>query len=58
MAQAISSRSWFESDGVFVYCDNESAIDLSKNSMYHARANHIDVRYDSIREEVESESFH
>ena len=28
-----------------VYCDSQSAIDLSKNSMYHARTKHIDVRY-------------
>ena len=28
-----------------VYCDNDSAIDLSKNSMYHARTKHNDVRY-------------
>ena len=41
-----------------VYCDNQSAIDLSKNSMYHARIKHIDGRYHWIREEVESESFH
>ena len=41
-----------------VYCDSQSAIDLSKNSMYHARRKHIDVKYHWIREEVESESFH
>ena len=50
MAKAISSRAWFESDGV--YCH------LSKNSMYHARTKHIDVRYHWIREKVENESFH
>ncbi|KAH0685102.1 hypothetical protein KY289_022854 [Solanum tuberosum] len=41
-----------------VYCDSQSAIDLSKNSMYHARTKHIDVRYHWIRDEVENESFH
>ena len=41
-----------------VYYDSQSAIDLSKNSMYHARTKHIDVRYHWIREEVENESFH
>ena len=41
-----------------VYCDSQSAIDLSKNSMYHARTKHIDVRYHWIREKVENESFH
>ncbi|KAF3642324.1 Retrovirus-related Pol polyprotein from transposon TNT 1-94 [Capsicum annuum] len=41
-----------------IYCDSQSAIDLSKNSMYHARTNHIDVRYHWIREQVENESFY
>ena len=41
-----------------VYCDSQSAIDLSKNSMYHARTKHIDVRYHWICEKVENESFH
>ncbi|CAL5378711.1 unnamed protein product [Camellia sinensis] len=27
-----------------VHCDSQSAIDLSKNSMYHSRTKHIDVR--------------
>ena len=41
-----------------VYCYSQSAIDPRKNSIYHARIKHIDVRYHWIREEVESESFH
>ena len=28
-----------------VHCDSHSAIDLSKNTMYHERVKHIDVRY-------------
>jgi len=28
-----------------VYCDSQSAIDLSKNTMHHSRMKHIDVRY-------------
>ena len=28
-----------------VHCDSQSALDLSKNSMYHSRTKHIDVRY-------------
>ena len=41
-----------------VYCDNQNAIDLSKNSLYHARTKYIDVRYHWIRQEVESEHSH
>ena len=28
-----------------VHCDSQSATDLSKNTMYHAKTKHIDVRY-------------
>ena len=36
-----------------VLCDSQSAIDLSKNSMYHARTKHIDVRYHWLRNVIE-----
>ena len=39
-----------------VYCDSQSAIDLSKNSMYHARTKHIDVRYHWIQEKIKDKS--
>ena len=32
-------------DGYVVNCDSQSATDLSKNSMYHSRSKHIEVRY-------------
>ena len=41
-----------------VYYDSQSAIDSSKNSMYHSRTKHIDVRYHWIREQVENESLY
>jgi len=37
-------------DITIVYCDNQSAIHLSKNQMYHERKNHIDVRYHFLME--------
>ena len=39
-------------DGYVVNCDSQSAIDLSKNSMYHSRSNHIEVRYNWLRQVV------
>jgi len=36
-------------DSVQVYCDNQSAIHLAKNHMYHKPTKHIDVRYHKIR---------
>ena len=36
-----------------VLCDNQSAIHLAKNSMFHKRTKHIDVRYHWIRDALE-----
>ena len=40
-----------------VHCDSQSAIDLSKNTMYHARMKHIDVRYHWIKKAIEEQLF-
>ena len=37
-----------------LYCDSQSAIHLSKNSTFHSRSKHIDVRYHWIRDMLES----
>ena len=37
-------------EDVIVYCDSQSAIQLAKNQVYHARTKHIDVRYHFIQE--------
>ena len=44
-------------DGYEVNCDSQSAIDLSKNSVYHSRLKHIEVRYHWLRLVVELRSF-
>ena len=36
-----------------VHCDSQSAIDLSKNAMFHFRSKHIEARYHWIRLVVE-----
>ena len=35
-----------------VNCDNQAAIKLAKNPIYHARTKHIDIRHHFIREKV------
>ena len=32
-------------DSYIVYCDSQSIIHLAKNSTYHSKSRHIDVRY-------------
>ena len=36
-------------DGYVVNCDSQSAIDMSKNYMYHSRSKHIEMRYHWLR---------
>nr|GEY98165.1 hypothetical protein [Tanacetum cinerariifolium] len=36
-----------------MYCDNQSAITLSCNSVQHSRSKHVDIRYHFIKEQVE-----
>ena len=36
-----------------VYCDNSSAIDISKNLVQHSRTKHIEIRYHFIRDLME-----
>ncbi|KAA0048653.1 Retrovirus-related Pol polyprotein from transposon TNT 1-94 [Cucumis melo var. makuwa] len=43
----------FNQDTMTLYCDNMSAIDISKNSIQHSRTKHIDIRHHFIQELVE-----
>ena len=36
-----------------VYCDNSSAIDISKSPVQHSKTKHIEIRYHFIRDLVE-----
>jgi hypothetical protein len=37
-----------------LYCDNQSAIELTKDDKFHARTKHIDIRFHFVREAVEN----
>eukprot|EP00252_Welwitschia_mirabilis_P028029 TRINITY_DN992_c0_g1_i5.p1 TRINITY_DN992_c0_g1~~TRINITY_DN992_c0_g1_i5.p1 ORF type:complete len:816 (+),score=171.97 TRINITY_DN992_c0_g1_i5:277-2448(+) len=38
----------------YVFCDSQSAIHLAKNSAFHARTKHIDIRFHFVREIIEN----
>lgn len=38
---------------VKIFCDNQTAIELTKNAMFHKRSKHIDISYHYTRELVE-----
>ena len=40
-------------DTMVVYCDNSSAIDISKNLVQHSKTKHIEIRYHFIRHLIE-----
>nr|GEU36236.1 hypothetical protein [Tanacetum cinerariifolium] len=63
LAEAIKESIWLKGllielglnlRSVVVNCYNQGAIHLSRNSMFHERTNHINVRYHFIKEIVES----
>jgi hypothetical protein len=39
-------------EGTLIMCDNQGAIALAKNLVYHARMNHIEVQHHFVREKV------
>ncbi|KAL0537571.1 hypothetical protein IC582_026550 [Cucumis melo] len=43
----------FDQNTMTLYCDNMSAIDISKNPVQHSQTKHIDIRHHFIRELVE-----
>ncbi|GKB50538.1 retrovirus-related pol polyprotein from transposon TNT 1-94, partial [Tanacetum coccineum] len=43
----------FKQQRYAVLCDNQSPIYLTKNSMFHKRTKHIDIRYHWIRDAIE-----
>ena len=40
-------------DTMVVYCDNSSAIDISKNPVQYSKTKHIEIRYHFIRDLIE-----
>ena len=36
-----------------IYCDNQSCIKLTENSVFHDRSKHIEIRYHFIRDYVQ-----
>lgn len=37
---------------IVMFCDNQSAISISGDDIYHARSKHIDIRYHFVRERI------
>ena len=46
----------FDLDTLTIFCDNTSAINISKNPVQHSTTKHIDIRHHFIRELVENKT--
>ena len=42
------------SEPVSIFCDNTSAINISKNPVLHARTKHFELKYHFLREKVQN----
>eukprot|EP00253_Pinus_taeda_P020932 PITA_20932 len=52
MRMMLRSLGQEKAKGTVIFCDNSSAIALSKNSIFHKRAKHIDTKFHYIKELV------
>lgn len=52
LVQLVKDLNQITSEVVVIYCDNESAIKLAENPVFHARTKHFEVHYHFIREKV------
>ena len=50
--KGILNELWLDHKTVQVFCDNQSALQLIKNPVFHERTKHIDVKLQFIREEA------
>ena len=39
-------------DPIVIYCDNTSALNISKNPVMHSKTKHIPIKYHFLREQV------
>jgi hypothetical protein len=58
LARLLAELKGEEASAITLNIDNESAIALSRNPVFHDRSKHIDVRYHYIRECVEENRVH
>ena len=50
--KGILNELWLNQKTIQVFCDNQSALQLIKNPVYHEWTKHIDVKLQFIREEA------
>ena len=56
LSQLYADVTGFQRDTVILYVDNQGAIALAKNPVYHQKSKHIDIKYHFVRSQVENEN--
>ncbi|XP_076028444.1 uncharacterized protein LOC143017539 [Oratosquilla oratoria] len=56
LAQPYADITECQRDTIILFVDNQGAIALSKNPVYHQRSMHIDIRYHFIKSQIENGS--
>lgn len=49
VAELFKAMNFEQEGGIAIYCDNNSAIRLSKDLVLHGRSKHLDVKFHFIR---------
>jgi len=52
MRQTLKDIKVVYDEPISIFCDNTSAINISKNSVMHSRTKHVSIRYHFLREKV------
>ena len=55
LRKLLNDLGWKEDGPTTIYCDNMSAIALTKNPIFHATSKHIELRHHFIRDVVQKE---
>ena len=53
LRKLLADLSGHQVDVTVIFCDNQSCIKLSENSVFHDRSKHIDMKYHYIRDIVQ-----
>ena len=53
--KGLAKEMGFNSENITVYCDNQSALHLMKNPIFHERSKHIDIKMHFIREVISNQ---
>ena len=53
LRQLLADMTGNSCQNVLIYDDNQGAINLAYNPVYHQRSKHIDIRYHFIRDEIQ-----